>query len=99
MLETIWNLFVNNKEWLFSGVGVTVLLALGGLCWRFFPSKASRIRQAGEVSKPTLEETPSVIATKSIQAAMPLTRILFIDDDTKFKVVSILKTAGWQHTN
>ncbi|MDE3185674.1 MAG: response regulator transcription factor [Bacteroidota bacterium] len=27
-----------------------------------------------------------------------LTNILFVDDDTKFKVVSILKTAGWMHT-
>jgi len=27
-----------------------------------------------------------------------LTNILFVDDDTKFKVVSILKTAGWIHT-
>lgn len=25
-------------------------------------------------------------------------RILFIDDDTKFKVVQILKTTGWTHT-
>jgi thioesterase domain-containing protein len=29
---------------------------------------------------------------------MANTRILFVDDDTKFKVVNILKTAGWEHT-
>jgi hypothetical protein len=34
----------------------------------------------------------------SLEKRKMLTQILFVDDDTKFKVVSILKNAGWVNT-
>jgi len=37
-------------------------------------------------------------AEENILRCKDRTRILFIDDDLKFKVVSILKAAGWNHT-
>lgn len=40
----------------------------------------------------------SGVENVSLDTRKMITQILFIDDDTKFKVVSILKTAGWVNT-
>ena len=47
--------------------------------------------------------TPSKVASNSerlsiIEAQKPKTHILFIDDDTKFNTVKILKDSGWKNT-
>ena len=42
--------------------------------------------------------TSSERISQNLEDRKKLTNILFVDDDTKFKVVSILKTAGWINT-
>jgi hypothetical protein len=41
---------------------------------------------------------PSAAVTPTEDSVKSNTHILFIDDDTKFKVVDILKKSGWVHT-
>lgn len=87
IFEIIWD----NKEWLFSGIGV---LAVGILTKIFFPfnkGKTNEINININNGKQELDE-PEKNRLKD------LTHILFVDDDTKFKVVSIMKKAGWKNT-
>ncbi len=52
-------------------------------------------------AEPHLGEREAVVSTaapRSEKEVKDQTRILFIDDDTRFKVVKILKSWGWVHT-
>ena len=83
---SVWTWILDNKEWLFSGVGITVLAASWyAIKWKLFSVKYS-IPTSEIVQHRTLAELKDVV------------RILFIDDDTRFKVTSILKKGGWVHT-
>ena len=48
---------------------------------------------------PPLEEQHSDKSIETLDKRKKLTTILFIDDDTKFKVVNILKKSGWENTS
>jgi hypothetical protein len=54
----------------------------------------------GEVSKNSDHLTPlSASSTKEeLEKRKKLTNILFVDDDTKFKIIKILNVAGWVNT-
>ena len=103
-----------NRDWVFSGVGVTII---GGLSTIFFSKKDDK-ENTIEVS-PVIEtnsgnnininigqeniesnyiKEDSKKDDKSIEDVQNHVKILFIDDDTKFKVISILKNSGWMHT-
>jgi hypothetical protein len=89
---------IANKEWIFSGVGIAIIG--GAITLIIGRSKNGRhSRQDTHIniavstkSKSSFDNTP---ATSDIKAK---THILFIDDDSKFQVVSILKKAGWINT-
>lgn len=92
----IW--LFENKEWLFSGAGLSVIgfiyyivkkpLAIQPIP---IPQQATGTRSSGGGSSTSTEQ-------KSIKEYKDETRILFIDDDTKFKVAKILSKSGWVHT-
>ncbi len=110
-----WEWVVNNKEWLFSGGGITILI--------LFLAKMKDIakfirRVKGWVGRKfmnigeKLEKEDSTKAQRAINVLEGISidenelnrlkrkvKILFIDDDSKFKVVSILKNAGWMNTH
>lgn len=94
VVEWIWA----NKEWLFSGLGIVVL----GLAVKFWGSLSSIIRTKlfSRTAKHIRgdEDTSVPKSHPSLSKAKQNTRILFIDDDTSFKVVNILKNAGWEQT-
>ncbi|AXI03999.1 hypothetical protein [Aquirhabdus parva] len=50
-------------------------------------------------SSPPIGNIPEDSHMTSLDAQKNLTKILFIDDDSKFKVVQILKNSGWLHTS
>jgi len=97
------NWVMQNKDWVFSGVGVALLAGLTKLL----------TSRKGEASPPpnAVTVTNNVLYGGSVAGTEPLvqtrealskmnknnTRILFVDDDTRFRVVKILKTAGWPH--
>ena len=101
--ENMIDLFQENYKWIFSGVGVAILIFILN---KIFISKSG--------SKST-KNTNKVIINNSINSSSKSndeqgnesednrlkekTRILFVDDEhTKFKMVSILKKAGWKNT-
>ncbi len=93
MLDQVGIWLSDNKDWFLSGLGVSILAVLGWFwrqIWTFF--KAWRKKSPPEVKAPSIQKSAV------LQDAMQTTQILFIDDDIKFRVVSILQTAGWQYT-
>jgi hypothetical protein len=111
------NWLLNNKEWVFSGVGVAIAATIATVIgWVF------RSRQERSPSKPESERisitnqnvltigtqlgdgnaniAPNVDRAdeESLDVLKAKTYVLFIDDDTKFKVVDILVKSGWVHT-
>ena len=95
MIDWIWT----NKEWLFSGAGVSLLgLLLYGL--RHFRAKRTVPIADRAMNSETVPVAPpsSAAARVSLDALKSSTNILFIDDDVKFKVVKILENSGWKNT-
>ncbi len=94
---------MNNKEWLFSGVGVTGIAILYSV---FFGNKKSFPIETDNTNTNTTNVTiaPLQIAPPTIDTAIDSeivkskVGILFIDDDLKFRVVKILNRAGWTNT-
>lgn len=80
----------NNYQWIFGGVGVFVL----GIIWNFLISRKHSLQQFD--NKILIDK--DLNRDKNLEALKPVTKILFIDDDTKFKVVQILKRSGWIQT-
>jgi hypothetical protein len=107
-----------NKEWLFSGVGVVIL---GYFVAPFFPKKGEPEKTvpaatgSSNISNIDIKinhqnSTPSennsidksigsrVTPKKTLNDFKNETRILFVDDDARFKVTKILVKSGWVHT-
>lgn len=91
--------FSENGEWVFSGVGVAVAVAF--FTW-FLPRKNDaggpivNTINVGSMGKSIMNSgMSSSISDGSYKDNI---RILFIDDDSRFKVVKILQKSGWVHT-
>lgn len=93
-------------EWVFSGIGV---LVISGLLY-FFKRNLAKVGKTNQApasivitqnnGNPTAlsQQLPPHTGNSTPAKSKAATSILFIDDDTKFKVVSILKTNGWTNT-
>lgn len=100
--------FELNKEWLFSGLGATIL---GGILAFFFKGKGDSVSQKSQnfndqsntinIQNIVGEQVGAVIKKfdKSIPRAKAEVKIMFVDDDTTFKIIDILKDAGWVNTS
>jgi hypothetical protein len=108
------NWIFENKEWLFSGIGVVII---GWVIHSFYqkkdastiptpiennPSQKNEINIVNNVNTPIEDNHITPISSSStkeeLEKRKKLTNILFIDNDTKFKIVEILKVAGWINT-
>jgi hypothetical protein len=112
-----------NKEWLFSGAGITILITtlsiIGGV-FTFLVNRRKKSNGEGSEHERTRAEqsvTQTVIvgdhrASGSFEAlravahitpdrerVMQTTRILFIDDQTDFPVLKIIRQAGWKNVS
>lgn len=95
-----------NKEWLFSGAGLTII----GFFYALSKGKSEpqpALSQNITINNQNNSTTPNdaVVSSgdpathkKSLDEYKGTTRILFIDDDTQFKVAKILSKSGWVHT-
>lgn len=96
-------------QWLFGGVGGAFVIWLLTL-WFGPKEKEVPVPAVGNANtnhnvvnvhvngtNSTEQGTPSKAITDSA-TRKKLTNILFVDDKTNFKVVSILKNSGWQNT-
>lgn len=120
------NFIIENKEWIFSGIGVFII----GLIYNFFfnkkkndesfgltnikatinpeinaeikPEIKNEIKITNNINSENKQENlapKSASSTKDeLEIRKKLTNILFVDDDTKFKIIKILNVAGWINT-
>lgn len=95
---------MNNYEWIFSGIGVAVI---GWIIIAFTKGKNKKTNKTNQTNNNVItinngnashSESKQPPKSKGIQRKEDY-RILFIDDNhTDFKMVSILKKAGWINT-
>jgi hypothetical protein len=112
-METIADAFEyvrTNKEWIFGGIGATLLGVLLKILNPFKKENGANTNTNTNTNSNTTnntfiigdgavtEKNASKTCAHTIEERKKLTKILFIDDDTSFKVVSILKKAGWVNT-
>lgn len=88
-----------NVEWVFSGIGV---LAITLVANKFFFRNGQTSAPSINISNTNLTEIqgPQLPQAKKPRSGVDMkqnVRILFVDDDTKFQVVKILKNDGWHH--
>lgn len=99
---------LSNYQWFFSGIGVFLI----GIILRFLfknknsntpiininnsSSNSTTLSNNSQMNK--AEEIITQVSVFDIDKIKPFVKILFIDDDTKFKVINILKNAGWANT-
>ncbi len=94
---------MNNYEWIFSGIGVAVI------GWIFIArtnSKKTETKKTNQTNNNVITINNGTTSSESIKPEKSQSiqrkedyRILFIDDNhTEFKMVSILKKAGWTNT-
>ena len=100
---------IDNKEWLFSGIGIAAFGYIYSLWTRkpivIEPEKntvanTNKIEiSIGEKNNNQVEKTANNNSQKkSLDEYKNETRILFVDDDARFKVAKILTQSGWVHT-
>lgn len=103
--------FDENKSWLLSGVGVSAIGALWARLRYSGQSKdinasTDRIVQNFSITQTNGKEGGVDVSSKNILDSnednlgnrKESTRILFVDDDSRFRVVKILQNSGWRHT-
>jgi len=103
------NWIIENKEWLFSGAGIVCI----GYIYSVFNSKPRENSPENHSDKnknnisiifDTMNNSSEEGAEsegsqkKSLDEYKNETRILFVDDDARFRVSKILTQSGWVHT-
>lgn len=96
MLEYI----IDNKQWLFSGLGIFIIGAVFKTVYKSDTGgtiTASSNNNINVINNINATDANRIGTSISIDNMKDSTRILFIDDDVKFKVVKILQKSGWIH--
>lgn len=103
------NWIIENKEWIFGGVGIAIVSSL----IKFFTKKSESSLKTKNINKNTNTNTVTVNNIMNNQASdkveqpeykmtndkiKKIINILFIDDDVNFKIVKILQKSGWVNT-
>ncbi len=91
---------INNKEWIFSGIGVMVIGILINLRKREKLPIENVSKSVGNITKVNVNIDSNKTSKKKVdetQFNKESIQILFIDDE-KFKTVDNLKSAGWVNT-
>ena len=97
-----------NYEWLFSGAG---LLAVTWLIQvrRGTKMSSEKVSLSNENDNSSLNTSAATVTVNINEKDKPVvkevktkdkccTKILFVDDDTKFNVINIIKNSGWKNT-
>jgi len=95
----------NNYEWIFSGIGVLIIGWVATYLYKKFNKSEDEKSSSGIQNSNNITINNNVSDTQTSNSETPLKKskekchILFIDDQhTDFKMVSILKKAGWVNT-
>jgi hypothetical protein len=98
------DIIIENKEWLFSGLGIVIIGAIiRFILFNNSTEQKGQITINNNIDNKTFANTDKFASPKNgndsnLDKAKCLTRILFVDDDSRFKVVKILQRSGWVHT-
>ncbi|MFL9690673.1 response regulator [Aeromonas veronii] len=100
-----------NKEWVFSGIGIPLIAISWKLLTKKDHTSSENTSRESETNTNTNTNTNTIVIKNGMNNSAPSTsnenqkeiikskaNILFIDDDIKFKVIKILKNAGWINT-
>lgn len=95
---------INNKEWLFSGIGVSIIGWIGTIVYRKL-RKGNALQTQSQTQSQTQVVNVNIgshtnnheqsIKNRYVDVKAKV-RILFIDDE-KFNMINILKKAGWKN--
>lgn len=105
-MDTFLSWLAGNKEWLFSGIGAA---ALAGFFAFFKKPKDDESKQKVKntntgnsvvvnFSGHSNTQSSSSNGEMDLERRKEVTHIVFVDDDTKFKIIKILQNAGWVNT-
>ncbi len=87
---------INNYEWIFSGIGVFLI---GWIVNYFLKNKKTKSNNEVHITNNFNSSGKSLNTKTKIEKSKENCHILFIDDQhNDFKMVSILKKAGWNNT-
>ena len=98
----ILNWLARNAEWVFSGLGATIVVAV--FSWMGKSSSAPKSSSSATtnnnqtVNVNVAQAPPVALENPGKVRSREAVSILFIDDDVKFKVINILKNNGWTNT-
>ena len=110
----LFDTITSNKEWIFSGIGITILTAFVKLSSRKPQATNSNENNTSSRVITTInidnnqspqpssnEPGPSTIATGRFSRSdvKQCANVLFIDDDKTYKIVPNLRSAGWNNVN
>ncbi|AEH16270.1 putative two-component system response regulatory protein [Shewanella baltica] len=100
--------FSNNKEWLFSGAGIVLLSGVAKVVinrnkkQNETPTFSNTINLINtnsiEPNASSSASKPSTELVKDEDFYKNTTKILIVDDEIKFKLPKIFKSAGWVHS-
>jgi DNA-binding NarL/FixJ family response regulator len=79
-----------NKEWIFSGAGIVIIGAVLKLIFM-----RDNTDQGTAFTPQSTESAKTHNSPNILEDIKRHVRVLFVDDDTKFKVIKILQKAGW----
>ena len=92
----------SNVEWVFSGIGVAALGFIGRFFFRRKNAEIPASTPGVNITNLNYVNSPSRVDKGQLpfhsQEKKSRIRILFIDDDTRFQVVGIIKGQGWMYT-
>jgi LPXTG-motif cell wall-anchored protein len=81
----------DNKDWLFSGAGVSIIAVIGGL---FFKKKNKNKNDNTSAIDKFIDNEAKESTCNKVDKTI---QILFVDDE-KFDIIGVLKDAGWINT-
>jgi hypothetical protein len=87
-MNNMWTYLTTNAIWIFGAIGATILSAVIAALWT-----SRKHLPPSTITRPATTRTAP--PTETLKTT---THILFIDDDTTFRVVNILQNAGWLNT-
>lgn len=90
------NWISNNKEWIFGGIGGTIILFIINFFIPKYKKTKNIININNNIGKFGDENKKN--PKRDLGERKKITNIIFVDDDTNFKVVKILIKSGWVNT-
>lgn len=98
----------NNKEWLFSGGGMAILTGVVAIVTKSKKKQSEPLpiqntinvtnTNSNEPNTGSSKDEPSTKLVKDEEFYKNTTKILIVDDEIKFKLPKIFKSAGWVHS-